>query len=751
VAVIAVAAALFTPHTVRSSAGAVPSKFALLVGVNEYKKGSGIKNLSGAHNDVRLMKSLLSELGFIEDAVAGANASLFPCGAQKEASALKTLCSAQATKAAILAAFDTQLIKNAKNYWKGAPPEPVRGPMVVFYYSGHGSQLPDDQPVQGEKASELLIDESDGLDETLVPHDTDEAGTRDIRDDSFKTRIDILKTYTTNIVFMADSCHSGTISRGSEARNVPRRFKDETPVTRGAEDSEMPADNNYVTISGSLPTQLSYEDELPDPIAKKPVRNGFLTYYFVQAVRQNPGATYREVIGLVRNNLAAAGKAQTPQVEGDIDRPVFGAAGTQAKRAIGIKCSGSVCTRSKNDGRGASRTRTVSLDAGQVVGARPGGPIAVYAPGSLDLTGSTSRIALGTIVSAEPFSSEAEIEFTDAKMADLPPLSKAVLISPSFSDTKRRVAIDVKGASATDPGAAAVKKLAQHLNENSAFYEPLEVNDVLRSLASGQHDWELAIVRSTYHSFKAGMYKGAGPAEAGPDDHEGYYIADQGGAPLYDLWIKTEDAAAADKLEDALEKHAKVVNIRALNNQVSNLTGKVKVEQVRYKSAARQGSTCVSVPFTPVERSSMVAGDAPRIKRSEAFDIKITNRSENRLYFYVYSIDSAGAIGLIFPVRGANEQIAAGQTYLTSQGNPCWLLTFAPNSPTGFETVKVLVSEKPVQADLLISTGIRGRGADSFLDKLLRQAGSNTRSDRLSAVNEIDDWAAFSIDYTVVP
>ena len=130
-------------------AAAEPPKFALLVGVNKYKEGSDIRNLNGAHNDVALMKGLLAEFGFKEDASAAGPTEAAPCGEQKAGSGVRTLCSQQATKQAILDAFDSHLLKNAESYWKGAAPDPSKGPAIVFYYSGHGSQVEDRRPIEG--------------------------------------------------------------------------------------------------------------------------------------------------------------------------------------------------------------------------------------------------------------------------------------------------------------------------------------------------------------------------------------------------------------------------------------------------------------------------------------------------------------------------------------------------------------------------------------------------------------------------
>ena len=199
-------------------------KLALLVGINKYKNHPDIKNLNGTHNDVALMKSLLVEYGFKED-VQNAATEAAPCGVQKASSGIKTLCSQQATKQAILDTFDSHLVRNAEAYWNGRTPDPSKGPAVVFYYSGHGAQVEDRRPIEGEKESDLRIDEADGLDESLVPHDSDSAGSRDIRDDSFEERIANLKKFTSNITFMSDSCHSGTITRGGGMKGIMRLLR----------------------------------------------------------------------------------------------------------------------------------------------------------------------------------------------------------------------------------------------------------------------------------------------------------------------------------------------------------------------------------------------------------------------------------------------------------------------------------------------------------------------------------------------
>ncbi len=74
--------------------------------------------------------------------------------------------------------------------------------MLIFHYSGHGSQVAD---VSG--------DEIDKKDETICPHDFAEAGM--IKDDDFRSMLRDLPEGVNLDVFL-DSCHSGTGTRERE-------------------------------------------------------------------------------------------------------------------------------------------------------------------------------------------------------------------------------------------------------------------------------------------------------------------------------------------------------------------------------------------------------------------------------------------------------------------------------------------------------------------------------------------------------
>lgn len=148
-------------------------QFALLSGVNEYINAQW-NTLHAPGNDVALIRDLLfNRYRFVNDDLH-----------------IATLIGKKATRSAILAGFKDQLIANAKKYSDAT---------LLFYYRGHGSTT------------------NDRLHQTIVPSDERTQGIFDITDDDLSDLLDQLLKYatsTTNVLFILDSCHSGTQVKG---------------------------------------------------------------------------------------------------------------------------------------------------------------------------------------------------------------------------------------------------------------------------------------------------------------------------------------------------------------------------------------------------------------------------------------------------------------------------------------------------------------------------------------------------------
>ena len=156
------------PHRAKAR---MPVRRALLVGINEYPKASD--RLDGCVNDAYLVSSVLQECGFAPEDI-------------------RLVLDSRATAQAIRERLDWLL--------DGA----VAGDQLVFYYSGHGAQL----PTYGES------DVVDQMDESLVPVDFDWSPDRSITDDQIYDLYSQLP-YDLDFMMLLDCCHSGGILRGT--------------------------------------------------------------------------------------------------------------------------------------------------------------------------------------------------------------------------------------------------------------------------------------------------------------------------------------------------------------------------------------------------------------------------------------------------------------------------------------------------------------------------------------------------------
>lgn len=138
---------------------------ALCIGINDYP-GTGM-DLQGCVNDAQDWARELQQRGF----------------------GVTTLLDAQATKAAMAQAMGS-LIEQGQG-----------GDVLVITYSGHGTYVPDTDG-----------DEVDGLDEALCPHDIRTEGA--LLDDEIH-ELFLRRQPKVKLVLVADSCHSGTVTRAA--------------------------------------------------------------------------------------------------------------------------------------------------------------------------------------------------------------------------------------------------------------------------------------------------------------------------------------------------------------------------------------------------------------------------------------------------------------------------------------------------------------------------------------------------------
>jgi hypothetical protein len=259
-------------------------KYAVCFGINDYP-GTG-SDLSGCVNDANDWLGVLKSRGF----------------------QTRIVLDKQATRKNIM---DTMVatIQLAKS-----------GDSIVFTYSGHGTFIPD---ADG--------DEADGTDECLVPHDISSKGP--ITDDEL-FEIFSGKARGVKLVFLSDSCHSGTVARFAPITTpptmnirgpVPQRIVRFLPpsvflskskvsklgISRALRRSSPPGRYGGLLMSGCLDAEYSYDAWFNG----RP--NGAFTFVALRALKSlKANATYRDWYNAIRKTLPSQQYPQTPNLFG---------------------------------------------------------------------------------------------------------------------------------------------------------------------------------------------------------------------------------------------------------------------------------------------------------------------------------------------------------------------------------------------------------------------------------------------------
>jgi len=654
----------------------MPERRGLLIGIDAYQR---IAQLDGCVNDSHLVRSLLvQQFGFPE-----AN--------------LVQLLNEAATRERILAAMDALVDATGTD------------DIVVFQFAGHGSQMTDREG-----------DEASGLDNTIMPVDSEgwQGDNRDITDDEIHLRLVRLAEKTPYTTLIVDACHSGTITRdafGEKTRGWPADTRpiDQLPpspippatllASRGGSPSGwLPLGDQYVLIAGCRDEEVSYEYRPPE---LQGVTHGALTWFLCRELRNTaPGTTYRDVFERAAAQVNANKATQHPQMEGRIDREVFGIADFEPMRFVPV----------------TQRTRqSVTLGAGAALGMTAGSRWAVHAAGQKHVDGDV----LG----------ELEIETVRAATCDARVLAepvagaittgcRAVEIEHNYGDL--RMPVEVIG----DDSGAVVQMRAG-----------IEANPLLRLADDG-----VASARVYLLSPRPGGTTAPVPQLGALESATWAAVGDDGlllGTP------RRRDAAA--EVVTNLATLARYRQALALDNTDprSVLRGKVRLELLRRTA---DGQWVVA----EADEGGQVV-----YEEGDAIAWRVSNGHHEPLHVNLLDFGIGKGIEPLFPARGATDKVAASHTFDlgTRAGDASeYTLWFPEGYPfipggddeviEGTEVFKVVVSTQPVDMSFLAQEGVRhveSAGRSSPLDTLFRTAtgASPTREARKSLPVGGEDWA----------
>lgn len=344
------------------------SGHALLVGCTTYPDLDDRHQLEGPIHDVGLMHTLLtgSRFGFERDRVValtgwkGVDEGLRP------------------TRSNILRELEALT----------DPDRVSAGDHVVIFLAGHGSLLPADADPDDP--------ENDGFDELFLPSDVGpwESRTRTVRnaitDDEIRDVLDRIRALGAHVWFIADTCYSGTMTRGpsaeyprtrrvpSDALAIPDEVMDtarragsgwDTTSLGFGDEPDRPGQGGLVAMYATRSFEATLEDHLP---GEEDRVYGLFTYHLSHVLQTaRTPMTYREVMDHVQRLYRAQRRlSPIPMIEGSAqNREVLGLREWPDRPAILLEAT-------KLDGH----PTTFRLAAGHLQGMTRGAILAVYPP-----------------------------------------------------------------------------------------------------------------------------------------------------------------------------------------------------------------------------------------------------------------------------------------------------------------------------------------------------------------------------------
>lgn len=306
--------------TIAGNTFAQGRKTGLFIGINDYQ--DGISRLRSCAGDATNMQNkLVNDYGF-----GKSNTTLLTDG--------------QATRQRIL--------DELGNYEKQA----VKGDLFVLYFSGHGSLFPDALSADKDETDQITPPLSGGAgrglptgyyDSTIVPVDARQKSSGKpwgnfILDDEINEIFARFTAKGVQVVFISDSCHSGTLARSLNANpNNSRKYISPTTIIgntdnwgnvvsqKGRKSGEN-FDKLFLVIGSSLDTQFSL-DQGSD-------RMSLFTEKFVETLdnykRRNVAFTYNMIESEVRPLVEVQSDgSQTPRLDARffdnslLERPIF--------------------------------------------------------------------------------------------------------------------------------------------------------------------------------------------------------------------------------------------------------------------------------------------------------------------------------------------------------------------------------------------------------------------------------------------
>ncbi len=656
---------------------------ALLIGIQDYQ-ATDLKNLKGPLNDVALVKTLLQErFNF-------------------KAEDISILTDKQATHTGIKRAFEA-LAKKLR-----------AGDFVYIHYSGHGSQMRDREREERDKRI--------AKDETWVSY-----GARgglagmddyDILDDEIAVWLRAIYAKTDKVVFVSDSCHSATITRGNGLTGRALPPDDRAHPLRGGLALKS---NEYrgIRVSATVDEHklMGREAFAVETLAADGKYYGLFTWHWAQALYHvGVDDNWRDVFKRAYAKVTAVDTTfQQPQLEGEIYQTLGDFGFTSMALRQGTRQSAVALrqgTRQSAVAVSGVNGDRVEIRAGHVNGVTKGSVYRLRSSAKNNAPRATIT-EVGTFYSAGR--SEGKLEIGDLLVEEshnwrFEPVP--VFVTADFPDTRDKAILQAVRAALqngnTMPGYT--------LSQDRARYHLY----VLRPKRKAGGDWHYA------HSSDS-------LPRSFPDQNPLLWVLTPQQQLLHEnLQINFSDIPAGlARLAENLNKILRVKELKALENPEQGEfpldVQVVKLDQVDFCQTKADCITTQIGCFHKAGSYSLAEITKQHWRENDIISFTLRNRSRRDWYVYIINLGPDGKISAVYPAPGTQAEAALLHAGKKRDLTDTAALQFA----AGEENIRFLVTADAIDAGLLEQDRFRKldgiKGSLSPLERLLISVGFGIR------------------------
>lgn len=679
-----------------SSADIWADNHALLIGIQNYPKTKDFNSrafdqLSGPLNDISLMEEMLTTPPFV-----------FP---KKN---ITVLLDDKATHSGIEKAF-LDLKQRVKP-----------GDFVYIHYSGHGSEALNDNP---DVDKEINIKNGKSMDETWVPYGASAGKYPNSSKDDWDVRDDEIGLWLANlgtdhIVFVSDSCHSGSASRGPKigVRGIPMDTR-VWPKNKSIPSTPLIG----IRIGASRDQQSSFETKQGDK------SYGRFTWFWSKALTSaKPGETWGDVFhrtDVLMREESMDGTQQVyqspqiePQVLGKQDIKILGGDFKNNNRGV-------VVAAISDDGKEAR------LSSGMLSGINKG---SIYRGFETDEAKAKSS-AEAEITKVDPFSSTARIVSGKMKAGDL-------LVESQHAYSFEPVRIVVEGDAIKGKDKTLAQKVGKALN----------IDDFKVVNRRQDSDWIILIF---HPEKKANEYiynqETALPISKQVNPPEAWVLNAQ--EQLLDETLRVKLTDASKGIEEIVSKLKKVADMRDLI-RLKNDPPKFAVwsHKLRPDDKCTEGDeTCFILEknqkFRQADTNDLATQDAIKVPLNSMLGFTVENKTDQDYYLYLLNVSMRDGANLIFPRRDTTAEAA-----IIQGGKKKKLPGAVLFANTGREIIKAIISKTQLDPMAFEFAGTEERdsrrGPTSPLERLLNRKARRAKYVPAPAPSE---WGTVQADMLI--